>query len=123
MIWFHLFFKKTLDKDNASQRASEALYNKLINEGYQIINYSISANKKDFNELLILEPQKLKNEIRKALCAIKKSSVSKSLMKDYIANFITRDNKKQEKLSSSIAICNKGRPTKNAVITEEIKSA
>lgn len=38
-------------------------------------------------------------------------------------NFITRYNKKQEKLSSGIAIRKKGRPAKDTVVTEEMKSA
>ena len=40
-----------------------------------------------------------------------------------IKNFVNRYNKKQEKLAAGIVIHRKGRPAKDAVITDEMKSA
>ena len=42
---------------------------------------------------------------------------------EQIHNFITRYNRKQEKLAAGIVIHRKGRPPKNAVVTEEMKTA
>jgi len=41
---------------------------------------------------------------------------------DQVHNFITRYNKKQRKIESGIAIRKKGRPAKDSVVTEEMKS-
>ena len=38
-----------------------------------------------------------------------------------LTNFITRYNRKQDKINAEIAIKSKGRPTKNYVVTEEMK--
>ena len=42
---------------------------------------------------------------------------------DQVHNFITRHNKKQRKIEAGIAIRKKGRPAKDSVVTEEMKSA
>ena len=42
---------------------------------------------------------------------------------DQVHNFITRYNKKQRKIEAGIAIRKKGRPAKDSVVTEEMKSA
>lgn len=41
---------------------------------------------------------------------------------DQVHNFITRYNKKQRKLEAGISIRKKGRPAKDSVVTEEMKS-
>ena len=41
---------------------------------------------------------------------------------DQVHNFITRYNKKQRKIESGIAIRKKGRPAKDSIVTEEMKS-
>lgn len=38
-----------------------------------------------------------------------------------LTNFITRYNRKQDKINAEIAIKSKGRPTKNYVVTEDMK--
>ena len=38
-------------------------------------------------------------------------------------NFITRHNRKQDKIEAGIAPCKKGRPAKDSVVTEEMKSS
>ena len=42
---------------------------------------------------------------------------------DQVHNFITRYNKKQRKIEAGIAIHKKGRPSKDRIVTEEMKSA
>ena len=42
---------------------------------------------------------------------------------DQVHNFITRYNKKQRKIEAGIVIHKKGRPSKDRIVTEEMKSA
>lgn len=91
----------SLDKDPAGQKASEMLYDELIQNDYQVINYPVSASEKDPNELLMKNADELKSEINKAINAIKTENQSSTLMKDYIAYSFLGEIRKRKELSSN----------------------
>ena len=60
-------------------------------------------------------------ELRKQGLSKREISEKLGLTIKQLTNFITRYNRKQDKINAGIAIKSKGRPTKNYVVTEEMK--
>lgn len=60
-------------------------------------------------------------ELRKQGLSKREISEKLGLTIKQLTNFITRYNRKQDKINVGIAIKSKGRPTKNYVVTEEMK--
>ena len=60
-------------------------------------------------------------ELRKQGLSKREISEKLGLTIKQLTNFITRYNRKQDKINAGIAIKSKGRPIKNYVVTEEMK--
>ena len=93
----------SLDNDAAGQRAAEQLYDELTANEYKVVNYPLSAQAKDPNELYLQNEEKLKSELEKAIKAVNNKNVAEvsdsNLLLDYMAySFLDELKRKKERV-------------------------
>lgn len=90
----------SLDNDAAGQRAAEQLYDELIANEYKVVNYPLSAQAKDPNELYLEDKEKLKSEFEKAIHAVNNKDITEvsdsNLLLDYMAYSFLDDIKRKK---------------------------
>ena len=87
----------SLDNDEAGKKATTALYEELFAMNIPVVNFPVSKDKKDPNELLVESSKLLTEEIQKAVRAAKATEKPAGMMCDYIAYSFIEDILTQQK--------------------------